>query len=330
MSALATVAPARRERVGEIQRARILAAMTQVACEQGIARATVARVVARAGISRRTFYEEFEGSDDCFLAALDQAFEYARARVLPAYRRAGRWRERTRAGLTELLRLFDERPSLAKVLVIESLGSGPQALERRAVVLGALAAAVDEGRGEAAACSATQLTAEGVVGAVLSLIHSRLCEPGETQLIELLNPLMSMIVLPYLGPAQARRELDRPMPVLPLADGEVAAPLQFDPFKAAGMRLTYRTMRVLGTVAEHPGASNRRIGEAAGVSDQGQMSKLLARLQRLGLIANGGSGHVQGEPNAWSLTAAGRQLQQSIYTHTGDLLQVRDERKGRE
>ena len=48
------------------------------------------------------------------------------------------------------------------------------------------------------------------------------------------------------------------------------------------MRLTYRTVRVLGAVGEHPGASNREIAERAGISDQGQISKLLYAPGRLG------------------------------------------------
>jgi AcrR family transcriptional regulator len=49
-----------REKVSEIQRARILGAMTEVAAERGAANVTVAHVVARSGVSRRTFYELFE------------------------------------------------------------------------------------------------------------------------------------------------------------------------------------------------------------------------------------------------------------------------------
>jgi AcrR family transcriptional regulator/DNA-binding MarR family transcriptional regulator len=326
---LERAARAERARIGDIQRARILAAMTQVACERGAAAATVASVVARAGVSRRTFYEEFGDSEQCLLAALEQALQYARARTLLAYEAHERWHERIRAGLAELLRLFDEQPLLAKLLVVESLSAGPRALRRRADVLAALTEAVDAGRGEGSDAGLTRLSAEGVVGAVLSVIHTRLAQASAEPLCELLNPLMSTIALPYLGAARARRELDRSAPRPPAAASEPGAPLQSDPFKDAGMRLTYRTMLVLGTIAEHPGASNRRIGEAAGVSDQGQMSKLLARLQRLGLIHNAGPGHVKGEPNAWSLTDAGRQLEQSIHAHTRASTQSKQQ-KGRE
>jgi AcrR family transcriptional regulator/DNA-binding MarR family transcriptional regulator len=305
-----------RERIVEIQRARILAAMTQVVCERGAGNMSVADVVMRAGVSRRTFYEMFADCDECFLAALDQALSYAGARVASVYEARASWRERLRVSLAELLSLFDEQSQLARLLMVESLGGGPGARARRARTLERLVAAVDGGRDEhGAKAGLTRLTAEGVVGAVLSVIHTRVAAGEQGGLSGLLNELMCIVVLPYLGGAQARRELERPLPPpAPVRDGE---PLRSDPFKDAGMRLTYRTMLVLGAIAASPGASNRRIGEAAGIGDQGQVSKLLSRLERLGLIANSGQGHSTGEPNEWSLTTAGRQVEQSIHAYTG-------------
>jgi DNA-binding MarR family transcriptional regulator len=78
------------------------------------------------------------------------------------------------------------------------------------------------------------------------------------------------------------------------------------------MRLTYRTVRALMAIAEHPGSSNRVIANAAEVIDQGQMSKLLARLQQLGLIENTGGGSARGEPNAWTLTDKGWRVQGAL------------------
>ena len=78
------------------------------------------------------------------------------------------------------------------------------------------------------------------------------------------------------------------------------------------MRLTYRTMRVLVSVAEHPASSNRAVGQHAGIGDQGQASKLLARLHKLGLVENQGGDPARGEPNAWVLTSTGQQVHESI------------------
>jgi len=59
------------------------------------------------------------------------------------------------------------------------------------------------------------------------------------------------------------------------------------------MRLTDRTVRVLAAIAAiaaQPGLSNRQISQRAGITDQGQISKLLSRLAGLQLIENTGEG----------------------------------------
>jgi AcrR family transcriptional regulator len=308
--------------VAQIQRARILAAMFDVAAERGAANVRVAHVVERSGVSRRTFYEMFTGREDCFLAAFEDALAFASQRVLPAYQAERKWSERIRAGLVALLSFLEEEPVIGRLLIVESLAGGAKALERRNRVLAQVAAAVDGGRTlkgtgaeSASADGLPALTAEGLVGGVLSLIQARIARPAHEPLLGLANQLVSMIVLPYLGPAAVRRELERPVEAR--ASGHRDARLLEYPFKGAGMRLTYRTVRVLVAVAEHSGASNRVIGETAGISDQGQISKLLGRLQRGGLVSNTGIGPGLGAPNAWCLTAGGRQVVDSIRTHTG-------------
>ena len=85
-----------------------------------------------------------------------------------------------------------------------------------------------------------------------------------------------------------------------------------DPLRDVGMRLTYRTVRVLMSVAANPGSSNREVGAAAGMDDQGQISRLLARLQRLDLIHNTRAESARGAPNAWGLTERGWSVQRAI------------------
>jgi AcrR family transcriptional regulator/DNA-binding MarR family transcriptional regulator len=293
---------------------RILAAMAEVASERGAGSVTVAHVVGRAGVSRRTFYDLFADREECFLAAFEEAIGRVGAQVIAAYEGEAGWRERVRAGLWALLVFLDDEPSTAKLCVVESLAAGPRVLERRAVVMRVLVRAVDEGRA-AVPKKATQpppLTAEGVVGAVLSVIHTRLSEANPKPLSGLLGELMGVIVLPYLGQASAQKELSKPAPKLKTK----TTPAQRDPLDGLDMRITYRTVRVLMVIAANPDASNRRIASEAGIGDQGQVSKLLARLEHLGLIYNRGIGPVKGAPNAWQLTARGRHVEQAIRVQT--------------
>ncbi len=306
--------------------------MSELVRERGPGAVTVAHVVARSGLSRRTFYELFRDREDCFLAAFDVAIARAAESVLPAYETPGKWRERIRAGLEAALCFLDAEPELGYLCVVGALGGGERVLERRTVVVRKLVDAVHEGRRESrAARHPERLVAEGLVGAVLAVVHARLVEqtsrptagspsaagssagaPRRTPdsakaprpLLSLLNPLMGMIVLPYQGQAASEREQRRPAP-----RARRPVPPRVDPLRELDMRLTYRTVRVLlaidslGGPGLHP--SNRQVATAAGISDQGQISKLLARLQALGLVGNTGGDHAKGEPNAWVLTSRG-------------------------
>jgi DNA-binding MarR family transcriptional regulator len=219
-----------------------------------------------------------------------------------------------------ILSFFDREPVLARFCVVQALRGSQAVLERREEILAELARVVDGGRLEGARGEeCPPLTAEGLVGAGFAVVYARLLRRDRESLTGLMGDLMGMIVLPYLGPAAVRREQAVPTPesVKPRAqreppDGEGEG----DVLAGLPMRLTYRTMRVLEAIADDPGVSNRGVGLRAEIADQGQISKLLSRLERLGLARNKGQGHQKGEPNAWTLTTMGRRVAQTIRTHT--------------
>jgi AcrR family transcriptional regulator len=315
-----------RGEVQDIQRARIVSAMVEVAAEQGYIGAAVARVVARAGVSRRTYYELFEGREDCFLAAFEWGVKQARQAVVEAYGTQRTWRDRTRHGLAALLTFLDAESELARVCVIEALGAGRLVLEHRAQVLDELIAALDTGapRGRGAS-GKPLLTAEGVIGGAFSVIHGRLLEQGSTDkqrvaeeaggdpapLIQLHGQLMALIALPYLGPRAAGEELTRKAPEVRQRESLRVSGDGGRLLERLDMRLTYRTVRCLLFIGEHPGSSNREIAQGADIADEGQASKLLARLTRVGLVANS-KPHGPGYPNYWVLTPHGEQVLSTV------------------
>jgi AcrR family transcriptional regulator len=313
-----------RTRVGEIQRSRLLAGAVTTIDELGYPRATVGRITARARLSRRTFYQMFANRDECFAAALEEVAARVSGELAVAGLEGLSWRERVRMGVWTILAFLDREPVLARVCVVQALRAGPLVLERREAVLARLAAAVDQGRSESARGDGlTSLTAEGVVGAAFAILYSRLSRRDGEPLTGLLGELMAMVVLPYLGPAVGRRERSRLAPALPRVASmtRTAEPRSArDPLADVNLRLTYRTARVLEGIAELSGRgsdpSNREVATFAGVTDPGQISKLLRRLERLGLLLNTGAGHAKGEPNAWTLTPKGEQVTQSIRVHS--------------
>jgi AcrR family transcriptional regulator len=307
-----------RGQVFEMQRARLIGAAVPVVDEVGWSGVTVSQIAARARVSRRTFYDLFSDRDDCLLGVLDDAVARVEGEL---DRRAleGSWCARVRQGLWTILSFLDREPVLARVCVIEALRGGPRVLERRQEIFACLAGVLDEGRGESRREGASSLTAEGLVGAAFTIVQARLLQGESESLTGLTGELMGMIVLPYLGPVAARREQRRtdPTPVpVPASKQSGALTGDRDPLRDVPMRLTYRTARVLRTVAENPGRSNRRVGEDAGLQDQGQISKLLARLQRLGLLENSGEGQARGESNAWKLTHLGERVTEQLSLST--------------
>ncbi len=310
-----------RVRVEEIQRSRLLAAAAVVIDEVGYEQASVQRITDRARVSRRTFYELFGNREECLVALLDEAAERVERELEAADLGGLVWRERVRGGLWAILSFLDSEPVLARICVVQALHGGPEALERREQLLARLAAVLDEGRREGSRGEeCTLVTAEGLVGGAFGVVYARLRSGDRRPLTGLLDELMGMIALQYLGARAARREQRRAAPAPHAArHGElVSVGAEKDPLDEVQMRLTYRTARVLVSIAERPLASNRGVAECAGVSDPGQISKLLRRLERLGLTVNTGGGHQSGEPNAWKLTALGGQLARRLSVLAGD------------
>jgi AcrR family transcriptional regulator len=286
------------------QRHRILLAAAETARQIGFANVTVTEIVLRAGVSRRTFYELFESREDALLAVFEEAIGAARAAVVPAYEREDAWLSQMRAALAALLRFLDAQPALGRFVMVDAFGGGNAMLERRTQVIAAAVDAVDMGRALARSQKGlSRMTTEGLVGGVLSIVHTRLLASESASLLPLLGPLMSILVRPYLGAQAAAAELDRDPPPSPpprRPESEVLRDVR--------VRWTYRTILVLSAIAGEPGVSNRRIATMAGIADQGQTSKLLSRLEGLGLVVNGNT-RTGKEPNAWRLTQKGAELE---------------------
>jgi AcrR family transcriptional regulator len=299
---------ARNRPIADLQRARMLAAMCEVCRDLGPGRVSVTDVVARSGVSRRTFYETFADKEQCLLAVLEEGLQRASRRVVPAFQAQDEWRAAVRAGMYALLGFIEEDPLYARLLIVDALAAGDQALARRTEAVEALVDAVDGGRRLARVPkSVTRSTAEGLVGGVLAILHARLAQEGGALSSDLAGELMALILTPYLGAAVAGKEIQRLPPAWP-----AQAPISGNPLADLRMRLTHRTVLVLHSIGRHPGRSNRGIADLAGIGDPGQASKLLTRLAALGLIENARATGARGEPNAWRLTAEGARLEQAM------------------
>jgi AcrR family transcriptional regulator len=310
-------------RDGGRQRARIVEAMVALLGERGFAEISVARVIARAGVSRRTFYEVFDGLESCFVAILDDGLERSRALILRAFATEDCWRDGLRAGLAALLMFLDSEPQLGRIWMVDALAAGSWALERRERNMATLRSAIVSWWAEPAPAEGLPpLAAEGVMASVFGVIHTHLVNREAEPLISLLGPLMGIVTGPYLDAHAVSREIERANELsceiragglmvrsrAGARGGELPAVLR-NP-KAARARLC-----VLYLI-DHPEANNRQIAAAIGVSTKGQMSKLLAGLADCGLLMK--DSHGPGKRNAWRLTAQGYGAAMQLRHLSGD------------
>jgi DNA-binding MarR family transcriptional regulator len=293
-------------------RARLLRAALRVWDSEGEDGLAAESVVKVARASRVVFDRHFADDQACLLAAFEYAARQARIAVSSACDGRDGWLEQTRACLQALLAFLDANPAMARVLVIHSARSSGGLARRRAALLAEAAAALDDERGPKRAYPPA-LTAEALVAGALGVLQTRLND--RQGLLELAPALTSFLAMPYLGRDAARRELTRAPSDAPPTRKEALDMLQGVSGRAVRDR---RALSALAAVANARGISNAEVASRARIRDQGQTSRILSRLARLGLIKN--ALEEDGLPrasNAWQLTRRGELLYGSAANHSG-------------
>jgi AcrR family transcriptional regulator len=286
--------------------------MVEVVAERGYSGASVELVVARAGVSRRTFYGCFESREACFLALLDLGLERAVQIASDAFEQKETWRDGVRTALASFLVLLDSESLLARVWLVESLAAGSWALRRRERNLARLRTLIVSSWPIEGPSSPPQFAADGAMASVLGMIHTHILFGKSAPLIELLGPLMGLVAAQYLPPSAVAREVERgehlareiqaAAPHTPRS--EVAIPALLSNPNA------HRARRCMLFLADHPQASNREVAVAAGVAHQSQISALLSCLLRERLVAKRSTG--LGKRNSWRLTSRGEAITRAL------------------
>jgi len=198
-----------REYVRRSQRTRLVTAAIEVAGEEGYAGMTVSAVIARAGVSRKTFYEFFADREACFLAAFDQVLEEGLSGMRAAYATSEDWTTNLRAAFERGLAALAAHPHEARVGFVEVLAAGPRALDRRDAAMRAFTEFLQPGYDAAPdGVPVPPLMAEAVVGAVYEIVYARVLGDRIGELPGLVGELMFCALAPFVGIEAAARALD--------------------------------------------------------------------------------------------------------------------------
>lgn len=192
------------------QRDRIRAAVADVVGLQGYVSMSVEDIVVTAGVSRRTFYDNYRDKEHAFLEAYDDVSAQLLARLIPVARANTGFT----TGLIACLRMFLEfsaaNPQYADMCIVEVLAAGPNALARRDDLLRQLAVLLHKSAvRDPDASQPPTITAETVIGGIFEVTYSRVLAGQASTLPELLPELAYSAMLPYLGHEVAGAELHR-------------------------------------------------------------------------------------------------------------------------
>jgi AcrR family transcriptional regulator len=175
-----------------------LRAVVQVLAERGFAGTTIGLVVTQARVSTRTFYQLFDGLEECLIAIMDSVLEHAIALVSRELQGADCWQDGVRSALAAVLVYFDREPELARVCIVETLAGGPVVLAHRERLIQAFRLPILQ-RIEREVPGVSPVAAEGVMSSVLGIMHAHMVTGKPGPFIELLGLLLGLIMAPYLG-----------------------------------------------------------------------------------------------------------------------------------
>ena len=190
------------------QRERLIAGLAEAVAEKGYGGTTIADITRHAAVSRRTFYEHFEGKDECFVAAFDTVTEQLRERVEEAYEAEDEWADGVRAGIGAMLTFLASEPNLARLAMVEALVAGPVVVERYDASVQTFLpylTAGREGRSKAVLDRLSDSTEEALVGGMVLLVARRIVAGQTEELESLLPDLVEFTLAPYVGNDEAAR-----------------------------------------------------------------------------------------------------------------------------
>jgi AcrR family transcriptional regulator len=162
------------EQVAADQRERLYEAMIGAVNERGFVATTISDLVARAGVSRRSFYEHFENKEECLLATYDALIERLTARIAESFDPEAEWSEQIEAFVRALFEASSDRPDAARLVSVEMGAAGPVGIERWARDADRLAQLISHILSRAPGQGPVPPPiARGIVGALRTILYAR-------------------------------------------------------------------------------------------------------------------------------------------------------------
>lgn len=195
-----------REVVADHQRQRLLSGAARAIAEHGYAAMSVEHVLVNAGVSRTTFYENFDNKRECVLVAHEQAFNRLSGELVNACATASEWPAKLAAAVAAAIEFAVRAPEDSLLLVLDAVAADRVLASRVMASTDFLVGLLRNGREQwPQAASMPELTERALIGAATSVIGTRLVSGQADSLSELEPQLVQLMLMPYLGAEEARR-----------------------------------------------------------------------------------------------------------------------------
>ncbi len=193
-----------REFVAGHKRRRMMDAIADLTAEQGYEATKIADIVRRAGVARKTLYDNFDGKEDLFLAAIDYSVREIKEEVDRACRTTdGVWQKRVEAGLEAFLRFVAERPGAARMCMIEALSATRASSARYDAALRDFVEMLRQGT--PGGDHLPETIEETLVGGVAWIVNQQIRRGEGAEAVALLPELSEFVLSPYQGVAETQR-----------------------------------------------------------------------------------------------------------------------------
>lgn len=187
-----------REFVAVRKRRRIMDAMAELTAEQGYEATKIADIVRRAGVARKTLYDNFDGKEEVFLGAFDSGVKEISELIAAACEQTGgEWAERVKAGLQAFLTYIAENPATARMCMIEAMSATPAASARYDDAVQRFIEMLRQNAPQDTGLPDT--IEETLVGGVAWILHLQIRRGGAEQALDLMPELLDFVLSPYHG-----------------------------------------------------------------------------------------------------------------------------------
>lgn len=187
-----------REFIAAPKRRRMIDAIAELCAEQGYEATKVVDIVSRAGVARKTLYDNFDGKEDLFLSAFDLFLSEVNTAVAEACDgTGGGWQQRIEAGLAGLLGFIAAQPAAARMCLVEAMSATPKASARYEAAIAHFVALLKQNAPPGGELPET--IEESLVGGVARILHQQIRAGDPKRIAELLPDLSQFVLSPYHG-----------------------------------------------------------------------------------------------------------------------------------